>query len=118
MPSALRHASVPDGADLPAIRCAIMMPTGTSGPDPGVADLIDVGANLTHESFSDDLPAVMDRAASAGVHRLLVTGTWPDEAVVYRELCLIVEEWLDLMHRDGRPLPPATTGRNLAGMIA
>lgn len=40
-----------------------------------MADLIDVGANLTHESFSDDLPAVIDRAAGAGVRRLLVTGT-------------------------------------------
>ncbi|MDP2322902.1 MAG: TatD family hydrolase [Gammaproteobacteria bacterium] len=40
-----------------------------------MADLIDVGANLTHESFCDDLPAVMARAAGSGVRRLVVTGT-------------------------------------------
>lgn len=44
-------------------------------PDAGVPDLIDVGANLTHESFSGDLPEVLDRAARAGVGRLVVTGT-------------------------------------------
>jgi TatD DNase family protein len=41
----------------------------------GVDDLIDVGANLTHESFCDDLPAVISRAAGAGVRRMIVTGT-------------------------------------------
>lgn len=40
-----------------------------------MSELIDVGANLTHESFSDDLTAVLQRAADAGVRRLLVTGT-------------------------------------------
>ena len=40
-----------------------------------VPDLIDVGANLTHESFRDDLPEVLERAASCGVRRLIVTGT-------------------------------------------
>jgi predicted RNase H-like HicB family nuclease len=34
-----------------------------------------------------------------------------DEVEVYRELCEIVEEWIDLAHLDGRPLPPATAGR-------
>jgi TatD DNase family protein len=37
--------------------------------------LIDIGANLSHESFHADLPAVMARAESASVHRLVVTGT-------------------------------------------
>ncbi len=40
-----------------------------------MAGLIDVGANLTHESFSGDLPAVIDRAAGSGVRRMVVTGT-------------------------------------------
>lgn len=44
-------------------------------PDARVHDLIDVGANLTHESFGDDLPAVLARAAEHGVGRLVVTGT-------------------------------------------
>ena len=56
MPSALRHASVPDGADLPAIRCAIMMPTGTSGPDPGVADLIDLIQTRYHQTHRREFP--------------------------------------------------------------
>jgi TatD DNase family protein len=30
-------------------------------------DLIDIGANLTHDSFDEDRDAVIDRAAKAGV---------------------------------------------------
>jgi TatD DNase family protein len=37
-------------------------------------DLIDIGANLTHDSFSGDRDAVMARALQAGVRRLVVTG--------------------------------------------
>ncbi|HEX5419016.1 MAG TPA: TatD family hydrolase [Gammaproteobacteria bacterium] len=37
-------------------------------------DLIDIGANLTHDSFDKDRDAVMARAAEAGVRRMLVTG--------------------------------------------
>jgi TatD DNase family protein len=40
-----------------------------------VAGLIDVGANLTHESFRSDLPDVIERAAGCGVRRIIVTGT-------------------------------------------
>jgi len=36
--------------------------------------LIDIGANLTHESFAADLEAVLARAAEAGVAQMLVTG--------------------------------------------
>jgi TatD DNase family protein len=38
------------------------------------AELIDIGANLTHASFAADLNEVMARAASAGVRRMVVTG--------------------------------------------
>lgn len=41
-----------------------------------------------------------------------------DEARVYSELCQIVEEWIVLLKRDGKPLPPATAGRGLAKQIA
>lgn len=44
-------------------------------PEAEVPELIDVGANLTHESFRDDLPDVLERAARCGVRRLVVTGT-------------------------------------------
>jgi TatD DNase family protein len=37
--------------------------------------LIDIGANLTHPAFRDDLPAVLGRAREAGVGTILVTGT-------------------------------------------
>ena len=38
-------------------------------------ELIDIGVNLTHESFSHDLDDVLARAAAVGVHRHVVTGT-------------------------------------------
>jgi TatD DNase family protein len=38
-------------------------------------ELIDIGANLSHESFSHDLGAVMHSAWTAGVRRMVVTGT-------------------------------------------
>jgi TatD DNase family protein len=37
-------------------------------------ELIDIGANLTHESFAADLDDVMTRALQAGVRRQIVTG--------------------------------------------
>jgi len=37
-------------------------------------DLVDIGANLAHEAFRDDLEAVLERAWDAGVHRLVITG--------------------------------------------
>lgn len=40
-----------------------------------MSGLIDIGLNLTHESFAHDLQAVLDRAAAAGVERMLVTGS-------------------------------------------
>ncbi len=36
--------------------------------------LIDIGANLTHDSFDEDRVAVMQRAKDAGVTRMIVTG--------------------------------------------
>ncbi len=37
--------------------------------------LIDIGANLTHDSFDADRTEVMQRAADAGVARIIVTGS-------------------------------------------
>lgn len=37
-------------------------------------DLIDIGANLTHDSFDRDRDAVLQRAREAGVSQLVVTG--------------------------------------------
>jgi predicted RNase H-like HicB family nuclease len=41
-----------------------------------------------------------------------------DEAQVYAELCNIVDEWIELMKQEGKPLPPPTAGRNVAEKIA
>ena len=37
--------------------------------------LIDIGANLTHESFTDDFDQVVDRASNANVKHMIVTGS-------------------------------------------
>lgn len=37
-------------------------------------ELIDIGANLTHDSFDDDREEMMQRAHDAGVTRMIVTG--------------------------------------------
>lgn len=41
-----------------------------------------------------------------------------DEVEVYRELCEIVEEWLEMARLEGRPLPQPTAGTNVATRIA
>jgi len=42
--------------------------------------LVDIGANLTHASFRDDLGAVLARAREHGVARIIVTGTSVEES--------------------------------------
>ena len=49
-------------------------------------DLIDIGANLTHESFDRDRGAVLQKACAAGVRRLIVTATSVTESVRALEL--------------------------------
>jgi TatD DNase family protein len=48
--------------------------------------LIDIGANLSHESFRHDLGAVIERAHAAGVAQIVVTGAGEDESVAAREI--------------------------------
>jgi TatD DNase family protein len=45
-----------------------------------VTPLVDIGANLTHASFRDDLAEVLERARSAGVGNIVVTGTTLEES--------------------------------------
>lgn len=40
-----------------------------------------------------------------------------DEQEVFAELCRIVEEVIGLYRQDGRPLPPATSGRDFANQM-
>jgi TatD DNase family protein len=38
-------------------------------------NIVDIGANLSHESFSDDLDEVVTSAQAAGISHIIVTGT-------------------------------------------
>jgi predicted RNase H-like HicB family nuclease len=40
-----------------------------------------------------------------------------DEQQVFAELCEIVDETITLYHADGKPLPPATAGRDLVNSL-
>jgi len=42
---------------------------------PGTPALVDIGANLAHESFTTDFAAMLARARSAGVEAIVVTGS-------------------------------------------
>ena len=49
-------------------------------------DLLDIGANLGHDSFARDLPQVLARAQAAGVRQMLVTGASRAGSVAARDL--------------------------------
>jgi TatD DNase family protein len=51
-------------------------------------NLIDIGANLTHESFAHDLPAVLERARAAAVDRIIVTGASRSGSVEAQQLAV------------------------------
>lgn len=40
-----------------------------------------------------------------------------DEKEVFDELCAIVEETIEIYKRDGKPLPPATSGKDYANKM-
>jgi predicted RNase H-like HicB family nuclease len=40
-----------------------------------------------------------------------------DEKAVFEELCQVVEEAIALYRKDGKQLPPATSGRDLANRM-
>jgi hypothetical protein len=40
-----------------------------------------------------------------------------DEKAVFEQLCLIVEEAIELYKADGKELPPATSGRDFANRM-
>lgn len=40
-----------------------------------------------------------------------------DEKAVFDELCQIVEEAIALYRKDGKPLPPSTSGRDFANKM-
>ena len=40
-----------------------------------------------------------------------------DEKAVFEELCRLVDEVIDLYHKEGKPLPPPTSGRDFANRM-
>ena len=40
-----------------------------------------------------------------------------DEKAVFDDLCQIVEDAIELYRKDGKPLPPATSGRDYANKL-
>ena len=40
-----------------------------------------------------------------------------DEKAVFEELCQVVEEAIERYRKDGKPLPPATSGRDFANRM-
>ena len=40
-----------------------------------------------------------------------------NEEKVYRKLCQIVDEWIEIYAHDGRPLPPPPTGKKYSGKL-
>jgi TatD DNase family protein len=48
--------------------------------------LVDIGANLTHASFREDLAAVLERARAGGVAQIVVTGTSVEESRIAASL--------------------------------
>jgi len=43
--------------------------------NPSLVPLVDIGVNLTHESFSDDFEQVVDRAKGSNIQHMIVTGS-------------------------------------------
>ncbi len=41
-----------------------------------------------------------------------------NEAQVYAELCEIVDDWIEQLKQEGKPLPEPTAGKNLAEKFA
>jgi predicted RNase H-like HicB family nuclease len=41
-----------------------------------------------------------------------------EERQVFEDLCQMAEDMIALFHKDGRPLPPPTCGRDLANLLA
>ena len=77
-------------------------------------ELIDIGLNLTHDSFDNDRKDVLTRAANAGVRRMLITGS--DAAHSSKALAL-VNEYPDVL-RSTAGVHPHHAGTMTEGDIA
>ena len=50
--------------------------------------LIDIGANLTHSDYENDLKAVIDNALNCNIKKLIITGATKEESIKAHELTL------------------------------
>ncbi|VDM37951.1 unnamed protein product [Toxocara canis] len=57
-------------------------------------ELVDIGANLTHPSFKDDILAVLRRSKQAGLSKIIVTGTSVKHSEQARELAALHKGYL------------------------
>ncbi|MBT8143499.1 MAG: TatD family hydrolase [Gammaproteobacteria bacterium] len=55
-------------------------------PETNAVELIDIGANLTHDSFDHDRDRVLERARAVGVVQQVITGTSVDGSRIATEL--------------------------------
>lgn len=51
-------------------------------------DLIDIGANLTHSAYADDVDEVVARACATGISKIIVTGTSVDQSKTAARLAM------------------------------
>ncbi len=58
-------------------------------------DLIDIGANLTHDSFDTDRSDVIEAATAAGVSRMILTGASP---IGSQEALALARQWPGKMY--------------------
>ncbi len=58
------------------------------------AKLIDIGANLSHESFHDDLDSVLQRARNVNIENIILTGTCLETSTKAIELCKRYPDYL------------------------
>jgi len=79
--------------------------------------LIDIAANLTHESFADDVDDVIERARQAGVPQLLIAGTSGPGSVAAAELAARYPQRL-LASAGLHPHHADEFNADLAGLIA
>lgn len=56
--------------------------------------MIDIGANLSNNSFKDDLPKVIQRAKNANIQAIIVTGTSIESSDAAQSLCNQYPEYL------------------------
>jgi hypothetical protein len=60
----------------------------------------------------------VDQCYVGGSPGLMLGGCHGDnQQIVFQELCEIIEEMIELYHREGKPLPPSTAGRDLANTL-